>query len=218
MFDDLLQLEEVLGVVRFGTHPAFAAPQFGTFIYTERAVVAALIVCGVGLWEVMPLGLPGGELPSALDQIVPWLSFGVAPFQRLTASRYGVEGSCPGEIDTWEKVRSLAQQAPSCFAPVCDGVFYYQHVEDRTTFVRVSWHNPDWDRRDYPVQTALITAYARLFARTNLTPKLVTEAFRIDANEIVADLPWEQPPAPKEDDWEPVKGKTRRRPWKHRRG
>jgi hypothetical protein len=216
MFDELLQLQGIQGVVRFVTRPAFAAPQFGTFVYVDRAVLASLIVHGFGLWDVVPLGVAGESQPSDLERILPWLSFGVEGVQRLAASRYGASWNCPAEIDTWEKLRSLAGQAPSCFAPIPDGVTYQHLVQDRHTVIRESWSSPDWG--DNPVQTALVTAYARLFARANLTPKRLTDAFGIDADERANDPLKEQfSTAAEDEESDMMSEKKRRKPWRRRR-
>jgi hypothetical protein len=61
VFEDLLQLEGIHGVVRFVTHPAFAVPQFATFVYADEAVIAAVIVRGFGLWDIVPLASSGNE-------------------------------------------------------------------------------------------------------------------------------------------------------------
>src|SRR5436309_496002 len=124
VFEELLQVQGVRGVTRFNIFPAFSTPTFQTFVYTASAVVASTFVRGLGLWDWLPL-VEGGEVQQAtLERVAVWLGFGVPSFRRLGISCYGAGRVVPVEINSWERVRALAPQAPSCCSPFCDGVTY----------------------------------------------------------------------------------------------
>src|SRR5262249_54717793 len=130
-------------------------------------------------WVEFPLA-PGGSLsPEVVSRVVPWLSFGVAGFERMAASRYEPSGRCPDLIGSWPRVRAAGEAAVGCFAPVCDGVSHHHGLFDRAGAVQAAWYNP---RPEYgfPVQAELVSAYARLQAAAQLTPKLIRLAFGID--------------------------------------
>src|SRR4051812_45983767 len=114
MFEELLRVQGVSGVIRFNVFPAFSTPAFHTLVYTADAVVASTFVRGFGLWDWLPLEVGRTAPGAALEGIAPWLSFGVPGFRRLGLSQYGAGGTCPQEINPWERVRALALQAPSC--------------------------------------------------------------------------------------------------------
>jgi len=79
VYEELLKLDTVLGVVRFDVHPAFSEPAFHTFIYGSDAVVVATFVRGCGLWDCL-FG-PAGELPAEwLERVVPWLGFQIPAY------------------------------------------------------------------------------------------------------------------------------------------
>jgi hypothetical protein len=212
LFDELLQLDGVLGVVRYDAMPFFGTTSQHTFVYTHGAVIASCFVRGHGLWDWVPIEPSGIIHADLLERVVPWLSFQVIRFQHLGASHYGVEGKCPAQISRWDQVCLLAQQAPSCFPPIPDGVSYRHGVYGRETTILAHWSNPE--PKEHPSQCALIDAYSRLLASANLTPFLVQEAFGLNKKA--------EPPVVEHDDEEQeseiaAAGKKRRKPWQRRR-
>jgi hypothetical protein len=214
MFDFLLsEVPEVVGVSRLVARPAFSAPQFHTFAYTPEAVLVAAFVQGVGLWVEFPL-LPDVLVPAdVVHRVVPWLSLGVTPFERMTASHYTLAGPCPVEISSWSRVRTAAEEAVGCLAPVCDGVSYEHAAFDRGGSVRAPWHNPGAEY-GFPAQAGLLTAYGRLLAAASLTPKLVRQAFGIEDRPEAA---VGEEPQSVGDEPECRPGKKRPKPWQRRR-
>jgi hypothetical protein len=180
VFEELLQqVPEVQGVARLVTRPSFFTPHYLTLTYTPDVVVAGAFAQGVGLWVEFPL-TPGGHLSlDVVTRVVSWLSFGVAGFERMAASRYELSGRCTYLIGSWPRVRAAGQAAGSCFAPVCDGVSYHHGLFDRAGVIQAAWHNPAAEY-GFPAQADLVTAYARLQAAAQLTPKLIRQAFEID--------------------------------------
>ena len=211
MFDDLLILESILGVVQFDDIPFFGTMSQHTFVYTPHVLVVSSFVQGNGLWDWLPLTEGGQVDEDLLNRVVPCLSRKVHRFQRLAMSRYGVADRCPSEINSWDKVVSLARNAPSCCPPILDGVTYRHEVFDRLTSLAVTWSNPQ--PREHSMQTLLVSTYSQLLAAANLTPELVQEATGRQAN----------PPQPIEysdgdaDDVDVSRGKKRSKPWQHHR-
>ncbi len=215
MFEDVLQLP-VQGVIRFVIQPAFAARQFYTFLYTPAAVLAAIVIKGVGLWEVVPLE-PGRTADAELVQrLYPSLSRGIPNFQRLALSRSEPTGCCPESISNWPRLRAWAVEAGECVAPVLDGVCYWHSLNDREGAVSALWCNPSVEDGS-PVQAGLVAAYNRLLATAQLTPRSVQLAFGIDDQlERLAAEPEE--PADAEDDRPRDRpSKKRVKPWQRRR-
>jgi hypothetical protein len=217
MFDDLLQqVSGVQGVARLATCPSFDAPSFLTLAYTPEVVVAAAFAQGVGLWVEFPLA-PGGSLsPDAVSRIVPWLSFGVAGFERLAWSPYEPTGHCPELIGSWAALRAAGDAAVGCFAPVCDGVSYSHGLFDRAGSTQATWYNPRLEY-GYPAQAELVSAYASLQARAQLTPKLIRQAFGIDETPDPSSTEFEWPAAAGGEAPERP-GKKRPKPWRRSSG
>lgn len=207
---DLLERPEVQGIVRFDVQPAFSRRTYHRFVYMADVVVAAAFVHGHGLWECVPL-TPGSSNVD-LERIATSLSFRVPDFRRLIRSEYALDGPCPPEIAAWEQVRTLAEQAPSCQSATCDGIGYVHELHDRQTSVRAFWSNPR--PLEHLAQIRLRDAYARLLARSNLTPKLVTDAFGIE--DVPALHIFEPPPSP-DDTEDELPEKKRSKPWSRRR-
>src|SRR5262245_52947269 len=202
----------MLGVVRYDAMPFFGTASQHIFVYTRGAVVASCFVRGHGLWDWVPIDRTESLRPELLERVVPWLSFQVYPFQQMGASHYGVEGSCPAEISSWDRVCLLAEQAPSCQPPILDGVSYRHDVYGRGIAIHAHWSNPQ--PKEHPIQRRLIDAYSCLLATANLTPHLVQEAFGLNKKPAA-------PPVEYGDD-EPeldtvAAGKKRRKPWQRRR-
>lgn len=216
MFEELLQqVPGVQGVARLVTRPSFDAPQFLTLAYTPEVVIAAAFAQGFGLWVEFPL-IPGGSVsPDVVSRVVPWLSFRVAGFERMAASRYEPTGRCPDLICSWPRIRTAGEAAASCFAPVCDGVSYHHGLFDRAGAVTAAWHNP-WAGYGFPVQAELVAAYARLQAAAQLTPKLIRQAFGIDDTPELPTPEYEWP-GEAADEPEERPGRKRPKPWQRPR-
>ena len=175
MFDELLQLDGVLGVIRYDAMPFFGTASQHTFVYSRGAIIASSFVRGYGLWDWLAIDPSESLHADFLETVVPWLSFQVPRFRQSGASLFGVEGKCPAEVSSWDRVCSLARRAPSCHPPTLDGVEYRHEVYGREITIRTHWSNPQ--PKEHPTQRFLIDAYSRLLASANLTPFLVQEAF-----------------------------------------
>jgi hypothetical protein len=217
MFEDVLELvPSVQGVIRFVIEPAFAARQFHTFLYTSDAVLAALVINGVGLWQVVPLE-PGRTADSVLvERLYSSLSRGIPNFQRLAPSRYEPTGRCPESINSWPRLRAWAVEAVECVAPVCDGECYWHMLHDRQGVVSALWCNPS-EQYGFPIQAGLVSAYARLLATAQLTPRSVELAFGIDDEQEGPAPDLEEPADADDDGLRSRPAKKRVKPWQRRR-
>src|SRR4051794_14370878 len=128
MFDQLLEIPEVEGVIRYAIHPSFEPPKHYTFVFAGNAVVASLIRDGRGLWELLPVDAGTEPRVESLDRIVPLLSLGTGSCQGLIGPSQTGLACCPAVINRWEKVRELALQSPPCGQHVPDGVEYHHQL------------------------------------------------------------------------------------------
>jgi hypothetical protein len=217
MFEDVLELEpSVQGVIRFVIEPAFAARQFHTFLYTSEAVLAAVVIKGMGLWEVVPLESNRTADMGAVERLYPSLNRGIPNFQRLAPSRYEPTGCCPESIKSWPRLRARVVEAVACVAPVCDGVCYWHTLQDREGVVSALWCNPS-EEYGFPVQAGLVSAYSRLLATAQLTPRSVELAFGIDDKREWLTYDLEDPTDAECDGLPVLPDKKRSKPWRRRR-
>ena len=224
MFEELLKNKSVSGVVCYEPQSAFSGPRIATFVYTDATVVASLIVSNGGAWTILPL-LQGAPIHvDALDQIIPCLTPAESEFHRLIPSSESERGYCPEEINSWDKVRTMTMEvvrastlrAGASPRPVGDVASYGCQVCDRTNVLRVggymSWMFPQ------PAQAALITAFSKLLARANLTPKQLEDEFGL-SNRKPEPVPLLLVHVPDEDDSDEETRRTSkkpRKPWRKR--